>query len=679
MDRMRVWCCCLCLLMMASLVRAEEQDVPNYWLDELVVVAQRNQTFVRRAVASTSVLSREQLDVLPVQSLDEALHYVAGLTFLARDESGAGHLGVVRGFFGGGETDYVLLLIDGVPVNDGLKGLVEWQRIPLSQVSRIEVLHGGGSAMYGDAAQGAVVNVVTRQISKNRFSADVMTGQFGQREVQAQWQIRKKKKTFGVQAQYGKNRGWRSAFHESTSLGAEVGSPIGSDGKVTVSWQSQFLNREFPGPLAAQNINDPRVGNVLFAQDQKEKWHHKLDVMFQSQNETRDVSIRLGGERQDFEETETQLLTPHFGDTQFLNAQVNRIWVQGLYRHVSQGWPFVLGVDGNLSRYESVRFDNAQQRTLFSRGNGHRYKVGVFAELNKDFTDRLRGVWGLRWDAIRDQFEPNSGGEHKNDFQQLTQRVGFNFMYLARPAYQGHVFANFSQAYKVPTLAQLYDQRQIIFDPSAPPIQFSNTSLQPQSSRNVEVGVYQTVQIVPEQIHSEWSASLYRIDVTDEIDFDLQTLKYANISESRHDGAELSATVYFLPGVTVYNTLTWTDVTFRSGTQAGNRLKNIPIWSASSSVGVALGALDVMLTHRYTGSVFLDDDNVSQLPSYSVFDAKIQYHVGQYTVFVNAKNLLNKRHETTGYMVFDPFQNENVLFVYPGAGRQVAVGVKFEL
>src|SRR2546430_6251211 len=58
----------------------------------------------------------------------------------------------------------VLLLVDGVPANQGDRGGINWDLVPLEDVARVEVVKGAGSALYGSAALGGVVNVITREI-----------------------------------------------------------------------------------------------------------------------------------------------------------------------------------------------------------------------------------------------------------------------------------------------------------------------------------------------------------------------------------------------------------------------------------------------------------------------------------------------------------------------------------
>src|SRR5438045_2974042 len=94
---------------------------------EIVVTADRQEEPRDQAAAAVTVLDRKDVERLPVASLSEVLGFVPGVTMMF--DSGASGLPMVtsRGFFGGGEVEYVKLLIDGVPVADAESGNVDWQ------------------------------------------------------------------------------------------------------------------------------------------------------------------------------------------------------------------------------------------------------------------------------------------------------------------------------------------------------------------------------------------------------------------------------------------------------------------------------------------------------------------------------------------------------------------------
>src|SRR5205809_6868511 len=57
------------------------------------------------------------------------------------------------------------MLVDGVPANQGDRGGINWDLVPLEDVQRVEIVKGAGSSLYGSAALGGVVNVLTRDIA----------------------------------------------------------------------------------------------------------------------------------------------------------------------------------------------------------------------------------------------------------------------------------------------------------------------------------------------------------------------------------------------------------------------------------------------------------------------------------------------------------------------------------
>src|SRR5437762_12558765 len=58
----------------------------------------------------------------------------------------------------------MLMLVHGVHPNQDDRGGINWDLIPLEDVARVEVVKGAGSALYGSAALGGVVNLITREI-----------------------------------------------------------------------------------------------------------------------------------------------------------------------------------------------------------------------------------------------------------------------------------------------------------------------------------------------------------------------------------------------------------------------------------------------------------------------------------------------------------------------------------
>ncbi len=72
-----------------------------------------------------------------------------------------------------------LVLLDGAPVNDPFGGWVFWRSLPRLGLDRIELVPGPGSALYGSAALGGVVQLITRGVSGPVFEGEVFGGNLG--------------------------------------------------------------------------------------------------------------------------------------------------------------------------------------------------------------------------------------------------------------------------------------------------------------------------------------------------------------------------------------------------------------------------------------------------------------------------------------------------------------------
>ena len=122
-----------------------------------------------------TVITREQIDVLPVHSIADVLRLVGSVDVRARGVRGVQTDFAVRG----ANFGQMLVLVDGVRMNDAQSGHHNGDiPVALDDVERIEILHGPGSALFGADAFGGTVNVITRR-SVERPAVQVQGGSFG--------------------------------------------------------------------------------------------------------------------------------------------------------------------------------------------------------------------------------------------------------------------------------------------------------------------------------------------------------------------------------------------------------------------------------------------------------------------------------------------------------------------
>ncbi len=125
----------------------------------VVVTASREEQLASAAPVSVAVATATDLARRATLGLDEAIARVPGVEMLDGQISIRGSSGYARGL-----GSRVLLMVDGVPANEGDRDGIDWDLLPVTEVERVEVVEASASALYGSPALGGVVNVITRRI-----------------------------------------------------------------------------------------------------------------------------------------------------------------------------------------------------------------------------------------------------------------------------------------------------------------------------------------------------------------------------------------------------------------------------------------------------------------------------------------------------------------------------------
>jgi outer membrane cobalamin receptor len=660
------------------LAQAAPDSVPAepYRLDELVVVADRYATTLRSTVTATSVLTRADLDALPARTLAEALETVPGLIFVEQDGSGRLPIAIARGFFGGGETSYVLLTVDGVPVNDGRTGLVEWSRVPLEDVERIEVLRGSASASYGDAALGAVINVVTRRTTppgELSTRGSVSVSSWGGAGIHASARTAVRAGELEARIDYDRDDGFREHSRSNRLAGSfRLGRPASSGGSgLSGRLALTRLFNQDPGPLPVTGgAFDRRASHPAFGGDERTRSTAEVGVegrQLWSGGRRLDGAVRVRW--YDQRRTRTLLLTPTFGDTQLQDDHEAGVWART--QLAEPLGPALLRVGGEVEGASyRTRYTDPSTGDVLTSGDARQWKLGLHGELSASPTDRLRLVGGLRFDAVLPTDETSSSPASPS-FHQWSPRLGVNLAYRDDRASAGNLYVSWTRAFKAPTLDQLYDVRAIPTGQPGETISISNPDLRPQRSTAVEAGVYQRLPLGDERF-AELSLSAYRQTLEDEIDFDIVTYSYGNILASRHTGVELSVRAVLSTRLELTHAATLGRAVFRTEANRGNQLKNIPEHSFTTTARVAIAEpASLALTHRAIGRVWLDDANTESLPGRSLFDAAAQWRVAAVDARLAVRNVFGTEYGSFGFLLYDPFADQDVRMIHPGMGRAI--------
>ena len=155
--------------------------------DMIIVMADRQPTRLAESASNTVLLTARDLDVRTATTLDDALRQVPGFTLFRRSDSLIANpttQGPSARGLGANGAGRILVLQDGVPLNDPFGGWVYWDRTPRVALDHAEVLRGGGSNLYGSAALAGVIEMFT-PAPANLVDLQVLGGGLGQRDVEA--------------------------------------------------------------------------------------------------------------------------------------------------------------------------------------------------------------------------------------------------------------------------------------------------------------------------------------------------------------------------------------------------------------------------------------------------------------------------------------------------------------
>jgi outer membrane cobalamin receptor len=139
--------------------------------ETIVVSAAQAEGPLSATPASVTVVSGDDLAARQVDTLSDALRAVPGFSVATSGSGGA----LTSVFPRGGESDYTLVLLDGIRLNSFGGGL-DFATLASASVDRIEVVRGPQSAVYGADAIGGVVQVITRQDGQARVAGTVAGG-----------------------------------------------------------------------------------------------------------------------------------------------------------------------------------------------------------------------------------------------------------------------------------------------------------------------------------------------------------------------------------------------------------------------------------------------------------------------------------------------------------------------
>jgi len=149
------------------------------------IVSNKVPHFGDRPPTSVAQVTGQEIQQRAVSTIDEAIEHVPAIQFVNGQINIRGSTGYVQGL-----NSRVLMTVDGIPMNQGDRGGINWDLLALDDIASVDVLKGAGSSLYGSAAFGGVVNLTTREIPNGVHGQVRITGGLFGDPPHSVWQFR---------------------------------------------------------------------------------------------------------------------------------------------------------------------------------------------------------------------------------------------------------------------------------------------------------------------------------------------------------------------------------------------------------------------------------------------------------------------------------------------------------
>lgn len=363
-----------------------EEDVLN--VEGVVVTANRNQTNRADAPMVVNSISPKLFSLTQSVNIAEGLCFTPGL----RTETNCQNCGFTQLRLNGMEGAYTQILMNSRPVFSGLAGVYGLELIPANMIERLEVVRGGGSALFGGNAIAGTVNIITREPTRNTLVAEGRTAVTG----------------------IGNNKDNRPAMDGQVSLNASL---ITDDDKTGGYIYAMLRNREAYDANNDGFSEAVKMENTTFGFNIFHKPGEKNKISFDGYriSEFRRGGNKLSGlpHEADIAEQLDHLITGgNLSFDRFINGKYDKLTLYASTQHVkresyygAQQDPNAYGHTQNLTSslgghytLNKDRFIFAPSVTLFGIDNTNDYlhdtKLGANGETNTTLTKQYVNTFG---------------------------------------------------------------------------------------------------------------------------------------------------------------------------------------------------------------------------------------------------------------------------------------------
>ena len=593
-----------------------------------------------------SVITADDIRRAGASDVNAAIRKIGGV-FGRQSLDGSPDFGLDLRGFGSNSSQNMVILVDGVRLNENELAGTILSSIPVETVERIEITRGGSSVLYGEGATGGVINIITRRGADDgyRGSLSLEGGRFDQYDARAAVRHGEGPLSFDLAANKQGTDNYRdnNAFRQKSIGGGFQWAVDGS--RVGMRVESARQDSRLPGSLTQAEFDaNPRRTNTpndfgsldsdrvtLFGEHRIGSVELAAELAHREREVKSTYDFGSGPSESTYRSRQTQF-SPRLRQIARMDGLLNEV---------------VAGVD--LTRWE--------RSTSFGSDSSQDAKA-IYVRDEMRFANAYNARLALG--ARHERFEKEDDSGFGSPEQGEQSQNGWSVEGSIDPVAGITVHAKAGQSYRIPNADENGYRSSLGL-------------LDVQTSRDLELGV--TAGSDARRI----SARVFRHRLTNEIFFD-PTLAggfgaNTNLDPTRRQGAEVEGHLTFASDWRITGQLQHVKAKFTDGPNAGREMVLVPknvvtarlAWMPATGQTADIGAQYVS-SQRY-GNDFGNSCG-ARIPSYTTIDARFAQKVGNWEFAVNGLNLADRQYYSNAFSCRGG--------IYPSDGRQLKLSARYD-
>jgi iron complex outermembrane recepter protein len=655
-------------LVLAASFAAAQTNNSAVELDTMVVTSSRTALPEYKVAGNVDVITSEDILANKYLNVVDAIKTLPGVYVKTMGGNAAGAEVSMRGF-GENSGGRVLVLVDGQRLNNPDMAKLNWLSISMVDVEKIEVVHGGSSALYGDNAVAGVINIITKPLD-DTFSTKLKAdgGSYGLYNVSAAINGNMDKLFYNAFVNFYGLDGYRDNS-DFTYYGAGAKLSYALSDALTVYAGAKYSDIEqgMPGSLTMEQIKEDRRQASTPDDRTKDEYLFADAGVALEMSPEQDLFVDFGYQMKDSSAEYVSFFS-------WTDSKENRYGVLPKY----VGNFEVMGVENKLTVGSDIYFNDL---TVDKYGDSDKTMKSIHAKLNKNTIaayvhDEITIaesyiVYGagrvenyeVKAD-VQDLNTPSSFDDSKNDTE-----TAFDLGFVKTFEDKSKLFVKGSTLFRLPFLDE-----QVSYYGFGTDTFYQD--IDPETGWDVDFG-------------GDWNVSenlnvaltLYYMEMNDEIAYNAVTFQNENMEDTRHMGVEARFAYFIIKDIKLFGNYTFNDATFIKGDNKNNDIPLVPRHNLYVGAWFFLPAgFSFKAEANYISSAYLGGDYANtgdKLDEYVVVNALLNYacpvkRLESLSLYAAVDNIFDEEYSSVAY------QGWSGNGYYPEPGTTFAFGLEYE-